>query len=80
MASMDSVSQVSLWEMRKLSLVNTQHGFRFGAMTVEATSVLPQGHTVVTIRTDAGQEIDVYCSPTGRRLRAFRKGKGEMKP
>lgn len=59
----------------------TRHGFNFGAMTVEATSVMPGGFTVITIRSDNGQEIEVYCSPTGRSLRVFRKHPygGEMK-
>lgn len=65
-------------------VVLTEHGFQFGAMTVEATTSIRRRenegpHTVITIRTEAGVELSVYCSPTGRSLRVFRRGKGEMK-
>lgn len=59
-------------------VVGTHNGFTFGAMTVEASAELPQGHTVVTVRA-GGHTLEVYCSPTGRSLRVFRKGYGEMK-
>lgn len=61
-------------------LTATENGFRFGAMEVFAVAELPQGHTVILVRADGGAEIELYCSPEGRRLRAFRKGKGEMRP
>lgn len=66
-------------------VVLTESGFRFGAMTVEATTSIERSpgrgeHTVITITTLAGQKLEVYCSPSGRSLRVFKKDKGELKP
>lgn len=66
---------------RYTDLHRTDHGFRFGAMVVEATASIGET-SVITVTTDAGLSIDIYCSPTGRSLRVFRHGKGshgEMK-
>lgn len=57
----------------------TEHGFTFGAMTVEATAAMEDGRVCITVKTEAGQQIEVYASPTGRSLRAFKRGRGEMK-
>jgi hypothetical protein len=57
----------------------TDYGFDFGPMTVTRLMEF-NGQVCIRIETVAGQEIEVYSSPTGRSLRAFRKGKGEMKP
>lgn len=54
-------------------------GFKFGAMSVEATAMLPEGRSVITIRTDAGRELTVYCSATGRSLRVFENNSRELK-
>jgi hypothetical protein len=59
-------------------LVSTLHGFNFGAAIVEATAEFPE-HTVITIRTEAGRRLEVYCSKRGRSLRVFIPGKGELK-
>lgn len=52
----------------------TPHGFRFGALLVEAVATV-EGRVIVRLQPDAGKPIDVYCSATGRSLRAFRDGK-----
>lgn len=56
----------------------TANGFHFGAMNVEAAASIGE-RTIVTIKTDAGIEVEVYCSATGRSLRVFRRGHGELK-
>lgn len=63
----------------------TLHGFRFGAMKAEACMSLPGGRSVITITSDNGQRLDIYCSKTGRSLRVFahdanRNSLGELKP
>lgn len=57
-----------------------RYGFRWGPMTIIRASEIPGRGYCLSVATDAGQRIDVYCSPTGRSLRVFRRGKGEMKP
>jgi hypothetical protein len=59
-------------------LVRTLHGFNFGPLIVEATAEFPQ-HVVVTLRTEAGRKVEVYCSQGGRSVRVFVPGKGELK-
>lgn len=66
-------------------VILTESGFRFGAMIVEATTSIERSpgkgeHTVITIITSTGQRLEVYCSPSGRSLRVFKKGKGELTP
>jgi hypothetical protein len=57
----------------------TDYGFTFGALEVVRLMHLEDGRVCVQIKTEH-DSIDVYASPQGRSLRAFRKGKGEMKP
>jgi len=55
-----------------------RYGFRWGQLVVRRTSQLADNRCL-TVYTDAGQSIDIYCSPTGRSLRVFGKGRGEMR-
>lgn len=55
----------------------TDFGFRFGAALVEQIMTV-DGRVVIGVKTDTGAEIHVYVSRTGRSLRVFRRGKGEM--
>jgi hypothetical protein len=57
----------------------TQYGFNFGPMDVEAIAAMDDGRVCISIKTTAGQHIEVYSSPTGRSLRVFKRGSGEMK-
>jgi hypothetical protein len=57
---------------------DTDFGFRFGPALVERAMSLPEGRVVVTVKTDAGREIDIYVSRTGKSLRVFEKGRGEL--
>lgn len=56
----------------------TLHGFQFGAMTVEATASVGD-RTIASVKTNGGVTLEIYCSPTGRSVRVFRKGHGEMR-
>lgn len=57
-------------------VVGIPNGFKFGAMTVEATADF-NGTTVVTLRGESGQKLEVYCSRTGRSLRVFKTKAGQ---
>lgn len=56
----------------------TQYGFRMGPLEVNRTMVLPEERPVVTVKTPY-RELDIYASKTGRSLRVFEKGGGELK-
>lgn len=57
-----------------------RQGFRFGEALVEAVYAIEwrkgRGETVaIHVTTFAGQEIDIYVSPNGQRIRIFKKGR-----
>jgi len=58
----------------------SEFGFMFGPIEVTRTMVLPGDRYVITVKTEKGGSIDIYASATGRSLRAFRNGRGEMLP
>jgi hypothetical protein len=60
-----------------LTLTTGLHGFAWGPVEVRRTMSI-NGRVLITIQTDAGQSIDVYVSKTGRSLRIFKKGQGEL--
>jgi hypothetical protein len=57
----------------------TQYGFEWGPMTVTRYAQMPNGSRVVGIEVDGKRVLEVYVSATGRSVRVFRKGHGEMK-
>lgn len=59
---------------------HTQFGFRFGAVLVERATSLPDGRVCVSIKSDAGKQLHVYVSRTGRSVRIFTPGGEEWKP
>jgi hypothetical protein len=56
----------------------TDYGFVWGPMEVTRLAEF-DGRVVVQIATTTGQMVEVHVSPTGRSLRVFKPGKGEMK-
>lgn len=55
----------------------TQYGFNFGVMEV-SRSFSRDGAVYISVKTPH-RELQIYASPTGRSLRVFDYGKGEMK-
>lgn len=55
----------------------TEFGFDFGSMTVERTCELDDERVVVTVKTPF-RELSIYASRTGRSLRVFERGGGEL--
>lgn len=55
----------------------TPFGFKWGPALVERCCTLPGDRRVITIRTDHRQ-LDVYVSATGRSVRVFERGHGEL--
>jgi hypothetical protein len=63
---------------RKAHFERTVYGFKWGA--AEVTRLTERdGQVCIGVKTDTGQEVDIYVSPTGRSLRVFHHGKGELK-
>ncbi|WP_043735476.1 hypothetical protein [Nocardia asiatica] len=56
----------------------TDYGFVWGPAEVTRLTEI-DGRVVVGIRTATGQEITIYVSATGRSIRVFKKGHGELK-
>lgn len=58
---------------------DTQYGFKWGPVEVARLAQFRTGEKSETrcirIKTDAGKEIEVYVSRTGRSLRVFSDGK-----
>lgn len=61
-----------------LPFAYTDHGFHWGPMEVQLLSSI-QGRVILGIKTATGQQIEIYVSRTGRSLRVFKHGEGEMK-
>lgn len=59
---------------------HTQYGFQFGALLVQRATSLPDGRVCVSIKSDAGKELHIYASRTGRSVRVFTPGGEEWKP
>jgi hypothetical protein len=57
----------------------TEFGFRWGPADVTRCCTLPGGRRVIQIKT-AYRDFDVYVSATGRSVRVFERGKGELAP
>lgn len=56
----------------------TEYGFKWGPM--ELTRLVSiDGRVWFQVTTEAGQQIEVYISRTGRSVRVFKRGKGELK-
>lgn len=55
-----------------------QFGFTWGPLQVERTATLPGGRVVLTLRTDAGRKLEVFCSRTGRSLRVYDSSGNEL--
>lgn len=55
----------------------TDYGMEIGPMEVIFIGVFPTDRAVLQIKTPY-KTIGIYCSATGRSLRAFESGKGEM--
>lgn len=58
----------------------TRFGFKWGQIEVArlASFVRREGKgatRILRVKTEAGKEIEIYVSPTGRSLRVFRDGK-----
>lgn len=49
-------------------------GFRFGAANVWRCAELPDGRVLLKVTPDAGEELSIYISRTGRSVRVFRRG------
>jgi hypothetical protein len=56
----------------------TDYGFEWGPVSVTRVCSLPDGRLLISVQTDH-KHIDIYSSATGRSLRVFEHGKGEMK-
>ncbi len=54
------------------------NGFSWEQVKAEAWMDLGEGRKVVRVTTDH-DSLDIYVSRTGRSVRVFRPGKGEMK-
>jgi hypothetical protein len=57
----------------------TTFGFDWGPMKVTRCCTLP-GHHVLQVKTIAGQEIDIYVSNAGRKIRVFGRDRSEWTP
>lgn len=58
---------------------DTEFGFKWGPALVQRLTIFRSGEKsearIIQIKTDAGREIEVYVSKTGRSLRVWRDGK-----
>jgi hypothetical protein len=63
--------------MPELRVTHGEYGFAWGPVYVQRTTEI-DGRVVLTVTTDTGQSIDIYVSRTGRSLRVFKKGHGEL--
>lgn len=55
-----------------------RYGFRWGPLVVQRVATFPRKNGedhVLRVKTDAGKQIDIYVSPTGRSVRVFSHGK-----
>ncbi len=53
------------------------YGFAWGPLNVVRYAEI-DGRVVLGLETDTGRRFEVYVSPTGRSLRVFEKGHGEL--
>lgn len=65
--------------MSDARLTNGSYGFAWGPLAVTRMAEI-NGRVVLSITTDAGREIHIYASRTGRSLRVFSPGGPEWKP
>lgn len=63
----------------KSHVSETQYGFIDGPVEVIRLATLPDGTICIQLKTKFAR-LNVYSSPTGRSLRVFRNGVGELKP
>lgn len=56
----------------------TEFGSNWGPASVTRCAVLPENRRVIQIKTDH-VELDIYVSATGRSVRVFKRGTGELK-
>ena len=56
----------------------TRYGFTWGALKVERACDLPDDRVLLVVST-AHRSFDIYASKTGRSLRVFEPGVGELK-
>lgn len=61
-------------------VTNGPYGFAWGPALIERYWSDDKGRVVLGIKTDAGREVTVYVSPTGRSVRVYDKDKGELTP
>lgn len=54
------------------------YGFTWGPAKVERACELPGERRVITVTTDH-RTLDIYVSRTGRSVRVFEHGRGELK-
>jgi hypothetical protein len=59
---------------------DTEFGFQWGNTEVVRYAVMPNGTRVVGIEVNDKRVLDIYVSPSGRSVRVFRRGKGELLP
>lgn len=64
-------------------VAETQFGFTWGPVKVSRWASFPRGRgklcRVIGITGAGGHELTIHVSPTGRSIRVFRKGHGELK-
>jgi hypothetical protein len=57
----------------------TQYGFRWGVTDVIRYAEIGDGSIAIGIEVNGKRRATVYVSPTGRSVRVFAPGKGELK-
>jgi len=60
-------------EEQEVHYRETKYGFEYGALTIERLFSV-EGYVYVSAKTKR-DEVQICCSPRGRSLRIFRKGK-----
>lgn len=64
--------------MSDLECHETQYGFRWGVTDVVRYAELPDGSICIGVETNGKRRLVVYVSPTGRSVRVFAEGEGEL--
>lgn len=58
----------------------TQYGFRWGPCEIVRYAIMPDERRVIGVEVNGQRRLDIYISRTGRSVRVFEAGKGELAP
>lgn len=61
-----------------IECVETEYGFRWGVAEVLRYASMPDGSICIGVEANGKHRLDIYVSKTGRSVRVFERGYGEL--